>query len=245
MPAPARRWSAWWPAPVWLLLLACLPWWLDLPLLLAAASLLLWHSARLPAGQARRLRLALRWGLPGLLVAVLRALGADALGALYTLLAALAGFSLLMLLENWLDRGHLQPIAADTAEWPELALAPIGPAGGAIIELRPPLWHPLQEGLADPLGGELRWGDEAVQLADGSRLYGVEPSCDFEADGRWLALPLARQHGLLLLDRRRNRRHRLRGWQLAGWHQGQPWLSRDEAHAPLAIAHVLGHDEGD
>ena len=64
-------------------------------------------------------------------------------------------------------------------------------------------------------------------------------------DGRWLVLPLTAQRGLLLLDRRRDRRHRLRGWQLAGWHEGQPWLSRDEEHVPLAIAHVLGHDEDD
>jgi hypothetical protein len=150
-----------------------------------------------------------------------------------------------VLLENWLDRGRpREPSPSSADEWPELALAPIGPAA-TIIELRPPQWRALAEGLADPLGGELRWRDTTLQLADGIRLDGVEPRCDFAADGRWLALPLAGQRGLLLLDRRHGRRHRLRGWQLAGWHEGQPWLSRGEERTPLAIAHVLGRDEGD
>ncbi|WP_404536664.1 hypothetical protein [Dyella agri] len=243
-PAPGRRWPTWLPAPAWLLLLACLPWWLDLPLLLACVLALLWRTGSLQA-QARLLRLGLRWGLPGLLLALLRAFGADALAWLLTLLAALAGFSLLVLLENWLDRGRpREPSPAAAGEWPELAMAPIGPAA-AIIELQPPQWRALAESLADPLGGELRWRDATLQLADGSRLDGVEPRCDFAVDGRWLALPLAGQHGLLLLDRGRGRRHRLRGWQLAGWYEGQPWLSRDEERMPLAIAHVLGRDEDD
>lgn len=240
-PGPGRRWPAWLPALAWLLLLACLPWWLGLPLLLACTFALLWHIGP-PAALLRR---GLRWGLAGLLLAILRGFGAGLLAWLWSLLAALAGYSLLVLLESWLDRGRPREAShAPAGEWPELALAPLGPAA-AIIELRPPQWHPLEEGVADPLGGTLRRGDEAVQLADGSRLYGVEPCCDFGADGRWLALPLARQQGLLLLDRRHDRRHRLRGWQLAGWYAGQPWLARDEERMPLALAHVLGRDEGD
>ncbi|MEW9624006.1 hypothetical protein [Rhodanobacter geophilus] len=227
-----------------MLLLAILPWWLDLPLLVACVPALLWRGGPLQA-QAWLLRRALRWGLPGLLLAILRVFGADALAWLLTLLAALAGFSLLVLLENWLDRGRRRepsPSAAD--EWPELAMAPIGPAA-TIIELQPPRWRPLEGGLVDPLGGELHGCDEAVLLADGSRLYGVEPCCDFAGDGRWLVFPVAKHRGVLLLDRRHDRRHRLRGWQLAGWHEGQPWLSRDEERMPLAISHVLGRDEDD
>ncbi|HEX8778810.1 MAG TPA: hypothetical protein VF738_11905 [Rhodanobacter sp.] len=245
--ASRRRWLTWLPALAWLLLLAVLPWWLDLPLLLACAPALLWRNGPLQA-QEPLLRCALRWGLPGLLLAILRAFRADALAWLLTLLAALAGFSLLMLLENWLDRDRpdrarrREASSSSADDWPELALAPIGPAA-AIIELRPPRWRALEEGVADPLGGELRWRDEAVLLADGRRLYGVESCCDFEADGRWLVLPVAQYRGVLLLDRRHDRRHRLRGWQLAGWHEGQPWLSRDEEQPPLSIAHVLGHDD--
>lgn len=243
-PAPWHRWPTWLPAFAWLLLLAALPWWLDLPPLVACALALLWRTGPLQ-GQARVLRRGLRWGLPGLLLAILRASGGDALAWLLTLLAALAGFSLLVLLENWLDRGRpREPSPAAAGEWPELAMAPIGPAV-AIIELQPPQWCALQDGLADPLGGELGWRDGALQLADGSQVGGVEPRCDFAADGRWLALPLAGQRGLLLLDRRHDRRHRLRGWQLAGWYEGQPWLSHDDERAPLAIAHVLGRDEDD
>ena len=239
-----RRWLVWLPALAWLLLLAVLPWWLDLPLLVACALALLWRTGPL-AAHASLLRRGLRWGLPGLLLAILRMFGADALAWLLALLAALAGFSLLMLLENWLDRGKRREASPSSAdEWPELAMAPIGPAA-TIIELQPPQWRALEEGLADPLGGELRWRDGALQLAAGGRIGGVEPRCDFAADGRWLALPLAGQRGLLLLDRRHGRRHRLRGRQLAGWHEGQPWLSHDDEHTPLAIAHVLGDDEDD
>ncbi|MCP4519251.1 MAG: hypothetical protein GY824_28990 [Delftia sp.] len=49
--------------------------------------------------------------------------------------------------------------------------------------------------------------------------------------------------GTVLLDRQRNRLHRLRGWQLCGWHAGQPWLNRGKDDAPLGLAHVLGHDD--
>ena len=240
---PRRGWPwAWLPGLAWLLALAVLPWWLGLPLLLACVVLLLWSDGPLQA-QTPRLRRALRWGLPGLLLAIVRAFGGDALAWLLALLAALAGFSLLMLLEGWLDRDRQRVSSPMPAgDWPELSLAPIGPAA-AIIELQAPQWRALEAGVADPLGGALHWRDEAAVLADGERLYGVEPSCDFDVDGRWLLLPLARQAGVVVLDRRRGRRHRLRGWQLAGWHAGQPWLCRDEAQAPISIAHVLGRDE--
>ena len=240
-PWPGRRWPAWLPALAWLLVLAGLPWWLGLPLLLACAFALLWRVGP----SAAPLRRGLRWGLIGLLLAIWRGLGADTPALLWSLLAALAGYSLLMLLENWLDRGRpREALPAPAGEWPELALAPIGPAG-TIVELQSPAWHALEQGVADPLGGELRWRDGAAELADGGLLDGVEPRGDFSVDGRWLALPLAGRRGVLLLDRQRDRCHRLRGWQLAGWHAGQPWLSRDEEHMPLALGHVLGRDEDD
>lgn len=240
-----HRWQALLPALAWLLLLAALPWWLGLPLLLIAVAALLWRGAA-PVLSTGLLRRALRWGLPGLLLALLRSFGGGALGWLCASLSALVGFSLLMLLEGWLDRAQPpRPApAVSESDWPTLALAPVGPEA-AIIELQPPAWRALAGGLADPLGGELQWRDGAARLADGSRQDGVEAQADFSADGRWLALPLAARRGVLLLDRRRGRRHRLRGWQLAGWHQSQPWLCRDEEHAPLPIAHVLGNDEND
>lgn len=238
-PSAPRRWPRWLPALAWSLLLAALPWWLGLPLLLACALALLW-PALAPRPSARRLRQGLRWGLAGLLLAVLRAGGADALGWLVTLLAALAGFSLLMLLEGWLDRGRALPIEeTNAAEWPELALAPAGPSA-AIIELRPPAWRTPDEGLADPQGGELRWRDGVMTLGDGSRLEGVEARGDVGDDGRWLVLRLAGARGSWLLDTRCDRRRRLRGWELAGWHGSEPWLSRGEDRMPQPLAHVLG-----
>lgn len=249
---PQQRWPRWLPALLWLLLLAVLPWWLGLPLLLLCATALLWRPGTWSLSPSVWRR-ALRWGLPGVLLAVWRAAGPGALGWLLTLLAALAGFSLLVLLENWLDRARSRAAAqaahagagADAADWPQLALAPVA-APATIIELEPVVWHELRAAaLADPLGGTLTWQGDALLLPDGRRVDGVEPRCAYAADGRWLALPLVQQRGLLLIDRQRDRRHRLRGWQLAGWYAGQPWLARDEEHAPLDIAHVLGRDVDD
>ncbi len=246
---PPRRWPSWLPAALWLLLLAALPWWLGLPLLLACAGMLLWRAQAWPWSPPA-LRRALRWGLPGWLLAALRADGLDALGWLMTLLAALVGFSLLVLLENWLDRARSRAAAQaaqsdDQAEWPQLALRPVAPPAN-IIELDPVCWQDLRAGaLADPLGGTLAWQGDALALPGGGSVAGVEPRCAHAADGRWLALPLRHQRGVLLLDRRRGERYRLRGWHLAGWHAGQPWLARDDEHAPLAIAHVLGRDVDD
>ena len=237
-PSAPRRWSHWLSALAWALLLAALPWWLGLPLLLAGA-LLLWWPALAPHSPAV-VRQGLRWGLAGLLLAVLRVSGVDALGWLFTLLAALAGFSLLMLLEGWLDGGRASPIEdAGEAAWPELALAPVGPAT-AIIELRPPAWRTPEEGLTDPQGGELRWRAGVMTLGDGRRLEGVEARGAVGDDGRWLVLRLADARGAWLLDGRSGHCRRLRGWELAGWHGGEPWLSRGADRMPQPLAHVLG-----
>ncbi|BFI95324.1 MAG: hypothetical protein RSP_08340 [Rhodanobacter sp.] len=240
-PLPGRRWPAWLPALAGLLLLACLPWWLGLPLLLACAWALCWRAGRFAAP----LRRGLRWALAGWLLAIWRGFGADAQALLWSLLAALAGYSLLVLLESWLGRGRSgEALHAPTSEWSELAQAPIGPTD-TLIELRPPSWRALAQGAADPLGGRLHWRQGAAQLAEGRAIAGVEPCCDFSDDGRWLALPMADHGGLWLLDRRRDRCHRLRGWQLAGWHGGQPWLSRGDERMPMPLAHALGRDEDD
>jgi hypothetical protein len=228
-------------AIAWMLLLALLPWWIDLPLLLALAAARLAHAEHALAW-ALGSRHALRWGLPGLLLSMLRMLGGGPRAWVLVLLAALAGFSLLMLLEGWLVRGHRRGPAPPSPEWSELAMAPVGPAP-AIIELQPPDWHDVDDRLADPRGGELRRDGHALVLADGTRLDGVAPRCCFDPDAHWLAVPLAPRRGLLLLDRRRGRLHRLRGWQLCGWHAGLPWLQRGGDRAPLALPHVLGHDE--
>jgi hypothetical protein len=240
-PGFRRRWPFLVAAIAWVLLLALLPWWLGLPLLLAPAAALLARVERLD-DYAGLLRRALRWGLPGWLASLLLALGADTRAWVLALLAALAGFSLLMLLEGWLDRDRPRPPSpSSSAEWSELAMAPVGPAA-TIIELQPPVW--LEAGAADPRGGTVRGEARTLLLADGTRLEGVEPRCSFSADGRWLAAPLAAGRGVVLQDRQRGRLHRLRGWQLCGWHDGQPWLNRGGDGAPLALAHVLGHDDG-
>jgi hypothetical protein len=225
--------AGWLYAPAWLLALAVLPWWLGLPLLLAIVAVLLFATDRL-ASQAPRLRLGLRWGLPGVLFAVQRALGGDAFAWAMALLGALVGFTLLAGLEAWLDRGRRQKVAQpEPRDWPSLALAPIGP-GAAVIELVPPRW--MEDTCLDPRGGEARWDAGRFILADGAAMERVQARASFSPDGRWFIASTAR--GLALLDRDHGRSYRLRGWELCGWHDG-PWLARGAGPA-MAWREVLG-----
>lgn len=235
------------PALAWLVLLALLPWWLGLPLLLALAAALLTVRQRLElGGYAGLIRRALRWGLAGCVLASLRALGDDAAGLLFALLGALIGCTLLIALESWLDRGrHPAPAFSDPAAaepWHELAQAPIGPAV-KIIELQPPHWWPAAGPLDDPCGGAVSCRDGSCCFATGERIDQVGAQVAFSADGHWFAAQMIDQKGVILWDRVRNRQHRLRGRQLAGWYQDRPWLSRDDGDMPLALSAVLGHDD--
>lgn len=224
--------TRWLLAPAWLFLLALQPWWLGLPLLLSVAAVLLFASDRLE-GRAPVLRLALRWGLPGVLFAGQRALGGNAFAWAMALLGALAGFTLLAGLEAWLDRGRREQVAQpELRDWPSLALAPIGP-GAVVVELVPPAWS---EGTCpDPRGGEVRWEAGRFVLAD-AMVERVQAHASFSPDGRWFVARTSR--GLVLLDRDHGRLYRLRGWELCGWHDG-PWLAR-EAGPAMAWREVLG-----
>lgn len=219
-------------APSWLLL-ALLPWWLGLPLLLAIAALLLFAGERLQE-HAGPLRLALRWGLPGVLFAVQRALGGDAFAWAMALLGALVGFTLLAGLEAWLDRGRREQVAQpELRDWPSLALAPIGP-GAVVVELAPPHW--VEGSCPDPRGGEARWDAGRYVLTGGGTVDRVLARASFSPDGRWFVAATPR--GLVLVDRDRGCSHRLRGWTLCGWHDG-PWLAR-EAGPAMAWREVVG-----
>lgn len=245
----ASRWSGWnivLMALAWTVLLALLPWWLGLPLLVAlvAAVLLLQH--RLAGNHAALIRRGLRWGLPGVLFALQRMLGGDAFAWGAALLGALTGYTLLAGLEAWLDRAQRRDPAAAvvSAEWPELAMAPIGPVA-EIIELQLPAWQSADDGLIDPLAHRVEYRDGTVLFADGSRIDGVGPHATFSPAARWFVARLPNDRGIVLWDRERDRRHRLRGWQLCGWHREQPWLIRREGDMPLALPAVLGHDDDD
>ncbi|MGH8156793.1 MAG: hypothetical protein ACREPQ_01615 [Rhodanobacter sp.] len=245
----ARRcWPTWnllWPLLAWAVLLALLPWWLGLPLLLASVVVLLVLPQRL-LEHAPLIRRGLRWGLPGVLFALQRTLGGDAFAWGAALLGALAGYTLLAGLEAWLDRRrrHVPTAAAATpAEWPELALAPIGPAVD-IIELQLPEWQSPDAGLTDPRGdGTTRYRPGGYRFADGRVIDGVGPRAAFSPAGRWFAAGLERERGVVLWDRERDRLYRLRDWQLCGWYREQPWLVRREGEMPLALPAVLGHDD--
>ncbi len=241
-PTGARGWLA---ALAWLVILALVPWWLGLPPLLAIAAALLLATERL-GEHAPLLRRALRWGLPGMLWALQRALGGDALAWAVALVGALVGYTLLAGLESWLDRGeHAQPTPSSGAvspEWPELAMSEIGPRA-AIIELQPVQWlaansagaaaEPVQWQAAGPHRGDYR-------LADGARVDGASPQYCFSPARRWFATPLPRGRGTVLLDRHLQRTYRLRGWALCGWQQEQPWLQRGAQEVPHALKDVLG-----
>jgi len=225
--------ARWLYAPLWLLALAVLPWWLGLPLLLSIAAVLLFAAERLE-GHAPLLRLALRWGLPGVLFALQRALGGDALAWAMALLGALVGFTLLAGLEAWLDRGRREKVAQpELRDWPSLALAPIGPQA-VVVELAPAQW--TDGTCPDPRGGEARWEAGRFVLADGTSVERVQARASFSPDGRWFVACIAQ--GLVLLDREQGRSYRLRGWVLCGWHAG-PWLARGSGPA-MAWREVLG-----
>jgi hypothetical protein len=229
---------------LWVLLLALLPWWLGLPALLALAAAVTLLQHRLAAPHAELIRRALRWGLPGWLFALQRALGGDAFAWGAALLGALVGYTLLAGLEAWLDRDlRRAPPGPPTEEWPELARAPIGPPA-EIIELLPPRWHDARGELPDPLGGAVHCGPGGCRFDDGTRVDapGGFVRIAFSPAGRWFA-GCSGKRGVLLWDRQRDRRHRLRGWQLCGWYREQPWLGRREDSMPLALAAVLGRDE--
>jgi len=224
--------ARWIYAPAWLLALALAPWWLGLPLLLAIAAVLLFATDRLE-GHEPLLRRALRWGLPGVLFALQRALGGDAFAWAMALLGALAGFTLLAGLEAWLDRGRREKVAQpELRDWPSLALAPVGP-GAVVVELVPPQWS--EGSCLDPRGGEARWEAGRFVLTDAT-VERVQVRGSFSPDGRWFVACTSR--GLVLLDREHGRNYRLRGWELCGWHDG-PWLARGTGPA-LAWREVLG-----
>ncbi|WEN16184.1 hypothetical protein PY254_05820 [Rhodanobacter sp. AS-Z3] len=240
-----RRWPAWrdlWAGPVWMALLAALPWWLGLPSLLALAALLMLLQHRLTDGHARLIRRALRWGLPGMLFALQRSLGGDVIACGAALLGALSGYTLLAGLEAWLDRElRRAPAAPSLPEWPELAMAPSGPPA-RIIELHAVHWQSVSEALSDPLGGTLFYNDGVCQFATGEHIDGVGAAITFSPFGRWFVARLRDPHDLLLWDRQRERRHRLHGWHLVGWDAEQPWLSRGDETVPQALSAALGED---
>ena len=238
-----RRWPAWLPAIAWMLVLAAVPWWTGLPLLLGFAAI---RASRLPRLQRYdgRLGHALRWGLAGGLIAGLRTIDDYRLGLIGIALAALAGFSLLAALESWLARKSRRSTvaAAPIPEWRELALAPIGPAG-TMIELQAPTWVALDEGAADVPDDVRMDGASSCAVGALTRIDNVQSQLCVAPGLRWLAWPMAARRGLVLYDRNHDKQYRLRGWQLYGWHAEEAWLSRSEEQPPLALSHVLGQDQ--
>jgi hypothetical protein len=236
-------WNTLLPLMAWAVLLALLPWWLGLPLLLGLTAVLLLLQHRLAAEHVVLIRRGLRWGLPGVLFALQRTLGGNPLAWTIALLGALAGYTLLVGLEAWLDR-DLRRASAATAgtDWPDLAMAPIGPPA-EIIELQPPVWQLATDDLLDPQAGQpdhLRtvYADGSFRVADGTSIDGIGPHVSFSPQGHWLAMRMDNGRGTALWDRQCNQLHRLRGWQLCGWHHEQPWLARHEGEMPLALKTV-------
>lgn len=242
-PAATRhRWPGWLWAIAWSLLLACLPWWIDLPLLLALAAIQLAQVPRLrPYSVA--FRRTLRWGLAGLLIASYRAFGGQALGLTLTLLVALLGFSLLVLLESWLKRKPRRDAAtaAESPEWRELALAPVGPTA-TIVAVNAPVWLNLEGENRDIPVALTRLSEHSWRVGERHKLEHVQARVSVAPGQRWLAFPSAAGRGVVLYDLGHDRLYRLRGWQLFGWHAQDAWLARDEDHAPLSLSHVLGQD---
>jgi hypothetical protein len=229
-------------AIAWALLIACIPWWTGLPLLLGLMAMQMTPWSRLHQ-HGRIIRVALRWGLAGLLIASYRTLKHHPSALIMTLLAALIGFSLLVLLESWQDHKTLRSpaVAAATPEWKELAMAPVGPAA-VIIEVQAPLWFE-RDAPAEGMSGDITWIDEHGCQVGNHRIDHVESQVSVAPGQGWLALPMSGGRGVVLYDRLHERHYRLRGWQLYGWHASEAWLTRGEDQPPLALSHVLGQDQ--
>lgn len=230
-----------WLSAGWLVLLAWLPWWLGLPMLLSLAAVALALQTRLDVANLQWIRRALRWGFPGLLAAIVRTLGGDVLAWVVALVAALAGFTLLAGLESWLDREQRrapEPAeSAASAEWPELAKAAVGPAA-MLIELQPPLWTLATE-LLDPRGQQVTFLDDSFHFADGGIVEDVGATAGFSPDGNWFFARSRQHRSIVLWDRDHDRQLRLPDWDLCGWYRGQPWLIAGDDGVPQALSAAL------
>lgn len=233
-----------WLPLAWLVLVALLPWWLGLPLLLSLAGVAVLLQRQLGSADLQRLRRALRWGLPGLLMVIVRALGGNAFAWVVALVAALAGFTVLAGVEAWLDRdARRAPAAPEDTEWPELARAPIGPTA-RIIELQPPNWSATTRGLIDPRGERLVFHHNSFHFDDGSVIEDVDDEAGFSTDGDWFFARMTNGGGIVLWDRQRDRQHRWRGWDLCGWYGVEPWLISGDDGVPQKFS-MLPRDAGD
>lgn len=245
MAAAAVRWLVrMLPAAAWTCLVGVLPWWVGLPLLLLLALGAVLFARRI-AHYAALCRRGLRWGLPGLLFAVQRALGGDLVAWGAALLGALVGFSLVVLMESLLDRRvRRSPQAPVSPEWSELALAPIGPPAH-IIELTRAYWCEVSGEFVDPSGDHVRYeadsaGSGCYVFARGRVIDRASPRYCFGPGGRWFVVSLPEGRGDILWDRQADRMHRLVGWELCGWEGEQPWLAQGPDGMPVALHEALG-----
>ncbi|WP_426270935.1 hypothetical protein ACN9MB_04595 [Dyella kyungheensis] len=231
------------PVAAWTCVVALLPWWLGLSLVLLSAFGAVLFDRRV-ARYAEWSRRTLRWGLPGLLFAVQRALGGDLIAWGAALLGALVGFSLVVLLESLLDhRVKRAPTAKTSPEWSELAMAPIGPPAH-IIELVRADW---QEATGEFLAAadDVRFeatgeGRGRYVFAQGQIIDKASPRYCVSPGGGWFAANLPGGRGEVLWDRQGGHVHRLAGWQLSGWEGDQPWLAQGNDGAPAPLHEVLG-----
>lgn len=243
--AHRRRWPSLILAIAWALLLALMPWWIGAPLLLAFVIAQLTRVPRLQRYSCI-IRRALRWGFAGVLIASYRAFGGHALGLTFTLLVALVGFSLLVLLESWQNRKPLRDatLAAESPEWREMAMAPVGPSA-VIIELESPAWMAPSD---LPVGATFhveRITDQSYRVGKDTKIRHVEPQICLSKGRGWAAWPMTAGPGVVLYDLARDKAFRLRGWQLFGWRGDEAWLTRGDDQPPLALSHVLGQDHID
>ncbi|WP_109124157.1 hypothetical protein [Dyella sp. C11] len=242
--APVARWLVRiLPAATWTVFVALLPWWAGLPLVLLSAAGAVAFDRRI-VRYAEWCRRTLRWGLPGLLFAVQRALGGDLIAWGAALLGALAGFSLVVLMESLLDHRVRRTQAAQASpEWSELALAPVGPPAH-IIELARIEWREIAGEFSD---GTLAARFEATDAEHGRYVFGQGQTIDrasprfcISPGGRWFVANMSGGRGEILWDRQHGHMHRLAGWQLSGWEHDQPWLARGSDGVPVSLHEVLG-----
>lgn len=218
-----------------------LPWWAGLPLLLLQVLGAVFFAHRM-VHYAVLCRRGLRWGLPGWLFALQRALGGDLVAWGAALLGALVGFSLVVLMESLLDRRvRRTPHRPVSPEWSEMALASIGPPVH-IIELVRANWREGDGRFDDPDGAPVRFEADNGRyvFAQGRVIDQASARCCFGPGGRWFVASLPDGRGDILWDRHGDHVYRLAGWELCGWEGEQPWLGQGPDGVPAPLHEVLG-----
>jgi hypothetical protein len=248
----------------WIGLLAYLPWWSVLALLLTLDAACVWCSRRTLGTADQWLLFYGALGLAGLAISLAQAHGGSLWGWLIGVAAACIGFVWKLYLMQRFDLprrasktavAEAEPIAAPPiaapieitepasllpVHWREAEEANTRAAREAIWQRGEPVYVINGEIRFGPATGDYLWPDGAAVMGWAGSRYAMSD------DGRWFvaAPPVAhREICDALYDRTSRLVYDLRSWEIHGWSEQGPWLARPgEAPMSLDRTGVIGTD---